>query len=160
MYYKSEMADDSQFETDVDIYNKTLQESMQLSLKDHLDKLEASVKHMISELEYSKRDIVEVKKDYLEFNFRYHNSNQNFAGMIQNRMELLAKDFDRLIKESRSDLAFLRSQIEKSAEEADTLEKLTEQLDVKISKNERFIGYNGADDVDELDDGQDEQGSP
>lgn len=154
------MADESQFDSDVDAYNKTLQESMALSLKDHLDKLEATVKSMITDLEYSKRDIVEVKKDFLDFNARYHHSNQNFAGMIQNRMELLATDFERLIKESRSDLAFLRNQIEKSAEEADTLDTLTDQLEQKIYKNERFIGFTHTDDADELENVHEDQDSP
>lgn len=143
------MNDGDRFDADVDDYNKTLQQSMQLSLKDHLDKLESSVKHMLSDLEYSKRDIVEAKREFLDFNSKYHNSNQNFAGMIQKRMELLSTDFERLIKESRSDLAFLRNQLEKSIDEADTLDELTEQLEQKIFKNEQLIGYTHIPDQDD-----------
>lgn len=135
------MADDKSFNDEVDEYNQTLQESMQLSLKDHLDKLEAIVKNILGDLEHSKQEIVIIKKDFLEFDAAYHNNNKNFAGMIEKRMSLLNQDFDRMIKESRSDLSFLRSQLEKVVDEADVLADLSEQLEKKVYRNEEFIGF-------------------
>jgi chromosome segregation ATPase len=132
---------DKTFEQEVDEYNKSLQDSMQLSLKDHLDKLEGEVKKMLDALETSQREILTVKKEFTDFDREYHQSNQNFAGMIEKKMDLLAEDFKRLIRESRGDLAFLRNQLESSVQEANTLEELTKQLEDKIYVNESFIGF-------------------
>lgn len=135
------MADDSEFNNEVEEYNRTLQDSMQLSLKDHLDKLEDAVRNILGELEVSKKEIVIVRSDFDEFNSTYNNNNKNFNGMIEKRMNLLNKDFDRLIKESKSDLMFLRTQLEKTLEESDMLEELTDELEKQIFKNEDFIGF-------------------
>lgn len=133
--------EEEQFEQDVQMYSQSLEESQGLSLKDHLEKLEKIVKGMLGDLETSKLDIIQVKKNFIEFDSNYHINNSNFGGMIEKKMGLLAVDFERLIRESRSDLSFLRSQIEQSMQEADSLEELTLQLEEKIEKDENFIGF-------------------
>lgn len=138
------MSDDQQeqqFQRETDEFNQTLEGSMQLSLKDHLDKLEVVVKGMLTDLETSKREIIGCKQGFIDFDAKYHNSNKDFAGMIEKRMTLLNEDFNRLIKESRSDLAFLRNQLDQSLDEAQTLEDLSAELEKKIKANEEFIGH-------------------
>lgn len=61
--------------------------------------------------------------------------------MIVKQMNKTGDVFKNLIRESRSDLAFLKNQLMECIEDTDTLEGLVDDLEGRIQKNEDVIGF-------------------
>ena len=84
---------------------------------------------------------MQCEKDFSSFKVAYNGNNVACDNMIKEKMKNTGRVFTDLIRESRADLAFLKTQLLECIGETDTLEDLIDGLEVRITKNEEVVGF-------------------
>lgn len=95
----------------------------------------------MEDIDNSRKEVVELKRAYTDMDAEYHSKNSDTAKMVVSTLEYMEGEFKKNMNSSKSELAFLRQQLNITKNERESLDNYVSKLENRVRHDEDVVGF-------------------